>query len=791
MKRTLQLALALALGTSMALQAGSALIKAATNGDLTSIHEKLKDGEKVNDVDSNGWSALMWAVYYRQSSAVDLLLENGADPNSQSTDSRKSYARGTTALIIAANDCQEDLVKALLQKNSRKELADAAGLTAEACARRNECPTVLRALGLKAAGSSALDAILKEIEAGKSVNAPDANGWTPLMQAVLANDLPTTELLLQKGADTNLQSTALVKPYSAGTTALIIAAQGGLDDQAMALLKKNAKPDLMDTDGKTAADHARKGKYVTTLGVLGACIDPDMDVLIQNIKAGKRSVNAPGNNGWTTLMYAVFNQDLTATRILLDLGADPNIQSTDASALKIDRDYIPKGTTALIIASRLNQGELATLLVRKNANSKLADDKGGNAIAYALEADAWEVQNSLLDRTALKKTYARLAMAEFEASKKISRSYAGELSQSQSKALAALNESHGFERMEAASTGKAYDAATLLVQVEFTKFDIPSLFGRPNARFTVRLVDGATGHLEREQPFSLTTGYWPNESSRRNGRFVAEIGAIVAEYALLAAGKAQAPSERMVPEVSTAWTGQVGFSFLGPVLSFREDSIWQKVEQMAEYPTCHEAGFALTALRNQRLAVWPINSTDLDPDIEGTVISEYGSQNKFQAAFSDRLSVRCLRLASTNSLGSNVIPALLAEGEARQWLNTKRILPWADSRLLAKTQLGAGFEALSGHPQLQGVRYLVVPHRMQLARITVFHAGNGPMNPGYASSTTKSSLGLAVIDLARNCVVWNGAFTSSASSDWMTTKALHENEDAILEQVEKALRGGN
>ncbi len=662
MKPILKFALILALGASTVLQAGSALTKAAAGGDLTGIHSALKAGEGINEIDSNGWTALMWAVYYRQTPAAELLLEKGANPDLQSNDSRKSYAKGTTALMIAASDCQEDLAGALVRKNARKDLTDATGNTAETFAQKNECPSVLRVLGSKVAVNSELDALLKEIASGKNVNFLGEGGWTPLM-------------------------------------------------------------------------------------------------------------------------LAVFHQDAYATKTLLGLGADPNIQSTESSYLTIAKKPIPKGTTALMIAARLDKGELAVQLMQKGANAKLADDTGSTAEAYAFSCDSWSVQDVFLDRSRLKKSYTQLVVAEFYVGRKASGYQA---SQCQEKVLGTLLEMKGFDKVEAVVEGKKYDASALLLNVEITKLEFPVLFGSPNAKFTVRLVDAATGSLEREQQFSLTShGGGAKEQPFLNG-----VGSIIAEFALMTAGKAQ-PCEEM-PGNEKSLPSSFGFGG-GPVfvqIENRPSTYWQIIEQMPTYPTFREESFRFAALRTQRIAVWPLSFVGLDSAMTGTVLDEYGTQDKFLAALSLKLSTRWLSLAAAESLGTDAVRASLGEGESKVWLDSRRILPWVNSHLLAKNQLGPGFDALAKHPRLQGIRYLILPHHLRSARIVVQTGGAGPMMAPTSSARTRSSLGVAIIDLSQGRVVWNGAFTASASSNWMEGKALHENEDGLLEALEKEVRGG-
>ena len=703
----------------------------------------------------------MWAVYYRQAPAVELLLEKGADPDRQTTDSKKSYPKGTTALMIAANDCQEDLAGLLVKKNAKKELADTDGNTSETLARGKECGPVLRALGLKAAANSTLDALLKSIEAGKDINAPGVNGWAPLMWSVFYSDLPTTELLLEKGANPNLQSGEKFEAYEKGATALMIAAKGCLDAQVAALLKWKADPSLTDATGKTAADYARTSRCDSTLIKLGACADPEVDKTLKEIKAGKMNVNALGDWGWSPLMRAVFHQDVEAVKNLLALGADPNLQSTAGSTLKIARNPLPTGTSALMLAARLDQGELVDLLLRKGANPKLTDSTASTAQDYAFYGDSWTAQDALLDRTPLKKTYTQLTIGAFPTPGMDARSLAAKV---QEAALATLAERKGFEKVELEEEGKKYDASTLLLRTEFTHLESSPLFGSPTAKFTLSLIDAATGHLERQQAFSLTTSVWYGDGSGRKQSFLGAIGSIIAEYALLATGKA-------LPNEGT-WEPNDGPS-----------GHWQWAEQLTSYPTYRDEGFQLSDLRTQRIAVWPVSRLELDASMKKTVAKECGGQETYLTACSERLSARCLQLAPAGSLGEAAIRASLSKGADKAWLESENILPWAHARLLSKNKLGPAFESLAKHPCLNGIRYLVLPHGLQAVELT--WTTGGPMG-GWSTSTTNSSLGMAIIDLSIGRVVWNGAVFATPRSG----KSIHENEKELFQNLEMMIRAG-
>ena len=130
MNRLAPWGLALLLGSSMALQAGTKLSKAASSDDAAGIKALLLNpNENINDIDSEGWTALMWAAFYNQGAALACLLEHGADPNLKSTMEFRSFPAGTTALGLAAYYAHDTHVALLMSAKADPQAVDARGLS--------------------------------------------------------------------------------------------------------------------------------------------------------------------------------------------------------------------------------------------------------------------------------------------------------------------------------------------------------------------------------------------------------------------------------------------------------------------------------------------------------------------------------------------------------------------------------------------------------------------------------------------------------------------------------------
>lgn len=104
--------------------------KSVIKGDLYGVKSHLANGENVNQIDSWGWTPLLWSTYYNYYPIVEYLLNNGADPNVQSTETQGIIFKGSTALIVAAYYGQPDTVKILLAHGADKNIKNNAGETA-------------------------------------------------------------------------------------------------------------------------------------------------------------------------------------------------------------------------------------------------------------------------------------------------------------------------------------------------------------------------------------------------------------------------------------------------------------------------------------------------------------------------------------------------------------------------------------------------------------------------------------------------------------------------------------
>ena len=98
-------------------------VKAAYEGDVTTVRSLLDQGVDVNCVDEEGYTALMRAALYDRVSVLGELLTRGADTE------RRDGLFGMTALSVAAGNGRERSVQRLLQAGADPNTRDNTGQT--------------------------------------------------------------------------------------------------------------------------------------------------------------------------------------------------------------------------------------------------------------------------------------------------------------------------------------------------------------------------------------------------------------------------------------------------------------------------------------------------------------------------------------------------------------------------------------------------------------------------------------------------------------------------------------
>ena len=344
--------------TTGSLQAANALLDAIRQGDNRQLSTLLSRKVNVNLAESDGMTALHFAVFKDNGEAVHLLLKANADPRVQN-------AYGITPLWLACQNGNAELVRALLEAGADANDQQIGGQTVLMTAARSGSLESVKALVEKGAdinarenrGQTAMmwasaeghtDVVAWLVEQGADFKTPLKGGFTPLFFAIREGRFDTVKVLLSAGADVN-EAMAPERRASRGPqngmTPLLMAVENGHFEMAVYLVKAGADPN--DLRAGYAALHAiswvRKpdsgegvngqpppdgsGRltsldFVREIVVLGA----DVNLPLERGSGGRGKFN---QKGATPFMMAAKTADLDLLQLLYKLGADPNIKTVD------------------------------------------------------------------------------------------------------------------------------------------------------------------------------------------------------------------------------------------------------------------------------------------------------------------------------------------------------------------------------------------------------------------------------------------------------------------------------
>jgi ankyrin repeat protein len=212
------------------------LMYAAEIGSLEAMRLLIDRGADVNTQNAFGSTALLWSV--ADPAKLRLLLNRGAQAN--------TVARsGRTALIVAAfTNPSAEVVKLLLAKGAKVDVMDTRHVTPLNAATFGNDTATVRLL----------------LDANADINTPDTFiGLTPLMNAAGNRNVEAVKVLMAKGAAVNAVSKTEGLPRIqtgtvefGGWTPLLMASAFGPPEAVKMLLDAGAKTDAQDYRGFTS-----------------------------------------------------------------------------------------------------------------------------------------------------------------------------------------------------------------------------------------------------------------------------------------------------------------------------------------------------------------------------------------------------------------------------------------------------------------------------------------------------------------------------------------------------------
>ena len=252
------------------------LLAAAAEGDEDEILAAVAAGADVNARDAEKSTPLMLLsphmLFGKERRIVEAMVKANVKIDAVNVD-------GTTALMWAASSGREGMVRLLLENGAKVDASDNDGWTALTYA----------------ASAGHWNAVKELIEAKANVNHKTKKGWTPLGMALFNGRGSAAENLIKAGATLpekggNGLSTVLLAAYGRdlasvrhvlaaerplndvndeGMTALAVASFYGDGQIVMELLRSGADMSIKDTKGQTALDHAKANEHAEVVAILG------------------------------------------------------------------------------------------------------------------------------------------------------------------------------------------------------------------------------------------------------------------------------------------------------------------------------------------------------------------------------------------------------------------------------------------------------------------------------------------------------------------------------------------
>ena len=340
---------------------GTALHWAVWREDVELTTMLLGGGANAKAANLAGATPLSLASEIGNAPIIELLLKAGADVNAPLS------KFNDTALMMAARTGKVDAVRLLLDRGANVNARESwGGTSALMWAASEKHPAVVEMLAAHSADLNAQSKIVqppgrrgdgnmkgfapRELKPGEKpeslVDGRDLNillasgGLTPLMFAAREGDMESAKALVAAGAKLNVPAADL-------STALNLAIQNGFYDVASFLVDKGAdinQADVLDCTPLFLAVHARN--MDTSVGIPWVVTADALPLMKKLLDKGAdpnhrvkftpafRKNNASSGSPWldyggaTAFMRAAAAGDMPGMRLLLQYGADPNMQTS-------------------------------------------------------------------------------------------------------------------------------------------------------------------------------------------------------------------------------------------------------------------------------------------------------------------------------------------------------------------------------------------------------------------------------------------------------------------------------
>ncbi len=404
------------------------LVDAVKRGELPAVKAQLDRQVDVNTAESDGATALHWAVHRDDLTTAKLLIAAGASVQVQNdygvtplwlacingnaamiealitagADPNTTMTEGDTALMNAARSGEVDAVKILLAHGADPNAKERHGQTSL----------------MWAAAENNADVVSTLIGAGADINArtTGVREFTPLLFAVRAGRLETARALVDAGADVNEHLTG---PKGMSMSALVLATMGAHYDVAALLLDYGANPNAAaggwgalhevtwvrrPNEGNTNPGNVVRGNvdsltFVKKLLAAGADVNARITTEPPDGTHGSTQL-ALVSEGATAFFLASFRVDVPFMRLLLEHGADPHIPNavgTTPLMAAAGVGYVSDAEPPFTPTEAL---EAFNICLALDGDVTRVDERGDTALHGAAFRGVNEIVQTLVDRGA-------------------------------------------------------------------------------------------------------------------------------------------------------------------------------------------------------------------------------------------------------------------------------------------------------------------------------------------------------------------------------------------------------
>uniref|UniRef100_A0A1X7UJY4 Death domain-containing protein n=1 Tax=Amphimedon queenslandica TaxID=400682 RepID=A0A1X7UJY4_AMPQE len=336
-----------------------ARLVAVTAGNNEAVEFLLQlETVNIDHTNEEGKTALMLACERGDQDIVHDLLSAGANVNIQDNE-------GWTALMIASKHNHVSIIHMLLQANANPHLKLPKGsnavMIASFCGNYEVVELLIsKGVDYKYQQDDGVNAIMMACQNGHTQivelllkvrvdpNVQEKGGWNALMLACQNGHTQIVELLLKEQVDPNVQK-------QNGGNAFMLACQNGHVQIVELLLKEQVDPNVQKHDGVNAFMLACQNGHTQVVELLlMEKVDPNVQ-------------KQDGGNGF---MLACQNGHTQVVELLLKERVDPNVRIND-------------GANALMLACKNGHTQTVELLLKEQIDPNVQSKNGWNALMLA------------------------------------------------------------------------------------------------------------------------------------------------------------------------------------------------------------------------------------------------------------------------------------------------------------------------------------------------------------------------------------------------------------------------